>query len=401
MSWVIDTGLDQRPRVLLTHRRVRGDDLIDLRLRERRLIALVVAVLAIAHEVDQVIELEALAVGDRQARRLDARDRIVGVDVRDRNLESAREAARVAGAEGLFGIGRETELVVGDDVNDAADVVAVQPREIQRLGDDALAGERRIAVNQDREHFALVDDRRARRLRRGGGGASHAVQHRIHRLEVARVRRHRDDHLLGQALGPRFDARAGVVLDVAHPAEIDAQAVGQDRILELREDLRVRLLQDVREHVQAAAMRHRDHHVLHAAFGGVVHDLVEDRDHHVEALDRKARLAGERPMQKPLERFDLRDARQQLVAVDRVVGRAELPRFDRVPQPHALVRYEHVVVIVAGGRTVNLPEPGDCIKGVRGAGGCRPRHDRRRQLLSASVVRPCDCGASDGSPIGS
>ncbi len=109
---------------------------------------------------------------------------------------------------------------------------------------------------------------------------------------MARVRRHRDDHLLGQAVGPRLDARAGVVLHVAHPAEVDAQAVGENRILELGEDLRVRLLQDVREHVEAAAMRHRDHDVLHAALGGVVHDLVEDRDHHVEALDRESVLPG-------------------------------------------------------------------------------------------------------------
>ena len=128
-------------------------------------------------------------------------------------------------------------------------------------------------------------------------------------------------------------------------------------------------------------MRHRDHHVLHAALGGVVHDLVEDRDHHVEALDRKARLAGERAMQEPLERLDLRDASEQLVAVDRIVGRAELPGLDRLPQPHALVRHEHVVVVVAGGRAVDLPQLRDRLEGVRGAGGGRPRHDRRRQLL--------------------
>ena len=141
---------------------MRGDDLIDLRLRERRLVAFVVTVAAIADQVDQVIELEALAIGDRQPRRLDARDRIVGVDVRDRDLEAARQAAGVAGAERLLGIGREAELVVGDDVDDAADVVAVEPRQVQRLGDDALAGERRVAVNQDRQDLALVDDRRRR-----------------------------------------------------------------------------------------------------------------------------------------------------------------------------------------------------------------------------------------------
>ena len=38
-----------------------------------------------------------------------------------------------------------------------------------------------------------------------------------------------------------------------------------DRVLELGEDLRVRLLQDVREHVQPAAVRHADHRVARAA----------------------------------------------------------------------------------------------------------------------------------------
>ena len=68
---------------------MRGDDLINLRLREGRLVPFVVAV-AVADQIDQVVQLEALAIGDCQPRRLDARDRIVGVDVRDRNLEAAR-----------------------------------------------------------------------------------------------------------------------------------------------------------------------------------------------------------------------------------------------------------------------------------------------------------------------
>ena len=59
-------------------------------------------------------------------------------------------------------------------------------------------------------------------------------------------------------------------------------------------------------------MGHRDHHVLDAAVGGVADDLVEDRDHHVQALDREPRLAGERAVQEALERLDLRDAVEQL-----------------------------------------------------------------------------------------
>ena len=78
---------------------MRADDLINRRLCEGRLVALVVPVAAVAHQVDQVIELEALAVGNGQPGRLDARDRIIGVDVGNRDLEPARQATGVAGTE--------------------------------------------------------------------------------------------------------------------------------------------------------------------------------------------------------------------------------------------------------------------------------------------------------------
>ncbi len=360
---------------------MRGDDLIDLRLREGGLVALVVSVLAIADEVDQVIELEALAVGDRQPSGFDARHWIVRVHVRDRNLEAASEAAGVARAERLLGIGRETELVVRDDVNDAADVIASQSGQVERFSHDALAGEGRIAVNEDRQHLALVDNRRARPIGRGRRRAGHAVEDRVDRFEVARIRRHRHDDLFPQPVRLRLDARAGVILDVTHPAKIDAQPLAGNRILELGQDLRVRLLQRMREHVEAAAVRHRDHHVLHAALRRVVDDLVDDRDHHVEALDRKARLAREGAMQEALERLDLRNTTEQLHAVDRIVWRTELAGLNGLAQPHAFVRHEYMVVVVAGGRTVDLAQLRNRVERVFSAGRGRPRHDRRRQLL--------------------
>ncbi len=88
----------QLRRIDLAHRRMAADDLVDLRLRERRLVAFVVAVAAIADEIDQEVELEPLPIGPGQPGRFDAGHRIVGVDVDDGNLEAAGEAARVAGA---------------------------------------------------------------------------------------------------------------------------------------------------------------------------------------------------------------------------------------------------------------------------------------------------------------
>ena len=243
-------------REQLAHGRVRRDLLVHQRLRERRLVAFVVAVAPVADQVDQEVAPEARAVFPGQTRRLEAGDRIVGVDVDDRNLEAARQAARVAGAVGLARRGGEAELVVGDDVNRAVGVVAGQPRQVERLGDDALARE----TPRRRESGSAACWRRRSRVRPA----------RLRDVPAARAMPTTTGFTASRWLGfgasvtnicPRGadGARAGVILHVAHPAEIDPQRLRGDRILELGQDLRVRLLQHVREHVQPAAMRHADH----------------------------------------------------------------------------------------------------------------------------------------------
>ena len=174
--------LDQDARPVLAHGRVRGHRLVRDGLRERRLVAFVVAVAAVADEIDQEIETEARAILPRQPGGLEARDRIVGVDVHDRDLESAGEAARVAGAVRLLGRGGEPELVVRDDVDRPAGVVAGQPRQVQRFRDHALPGKRRVAVNEDRQRDPAVEARRAPAVRRGAGGPRHARPPRDRRL---------------------------------------------------------------------------------------------------------------------------------------------------------------------------------------------------------------------------
>ena len=187
--------LHQHSRVQLPNRRVRRDLAIHLGLREGRLVALVVAVAPVAHEVDQEVAPEARPILPRQPRGLQARHRIVRVHVDDGDLEAARQAARVAGAVGLARGGGEAQLVVGDDVQRAVGVVAGQPRQVQRFGHDPLARERHVAVNEDRQCPGAVEMRRAARVGRGAGGPRHAHHHRVHGLEVAGVRHQRHEHL--------------------------------------------------------------------------------------------------------------------------------------------------------------------------------------------------------------
>ncbi len=367
----------QRRGVLLPHGRVLGHLLIQQRLRERRLVALVVAVAAVADQVDEEVEREALPVGPRQPRRLDAGLGVVGVDVHDWHLEAARQAAGVAGRERLVGLGGEAELVVGDDVDGAADVPAGEAREVERLGDDSLTGERGIAVDEDAEHVPGAQRRRAGRVHAGRRRPRHADQQRIDGLEMARVRRHRDDQRRRHV--GAFDAGTGVVLDVAHPAELDPPAPREQRVLELGEDLRVRLLHHVRQHVEPAAMRHRDEHVLHPRRRRIGDDLVEDRHHQIEAFDRKAGLAGESAVQEPFERLDPRDPVEQFAAVDRIGRRPVAPRLDRLTQPHPLVGHEDVGEVVARGRAVDGAQPFDGLVGAGRAADHRPADDAGRQ----------------------
>ena len=350
-----EAALDQRTSPDLAHRRVRRDLLVHHRLRERRLVPLVVPPPSIADQVDEEVALEPGAIREGQPRRLDARFGIVGVDVDDRDLESAREAARIRGAVRLTNAGGEPELVVDDDVDRPARVPAVQAAQVQRFRDDALSGKRRVAVNQDRHAPRRIELRRTPLVRRRPRGPRHAFHDRIDRLEMARVGRHRhlEVHrapILNRALGP------GVVLHIPGPRHVLAEVARRHRILELGQDLLVRLAQHVRHHVEAAAVRHPDEDRTDPGFPGLADHFVEDRHEDVEPFDREARLAGERPVQETLERLDLRQPVEQRDRVDRIGGLAEPSVLGGLAEPLALCRHEHLRVIVARRGAVDAAE---------------------------------------------
>ncbi len=74
----------------------------------------------------------------------------------------------------------------GDDVHRAADLVAVERLQVERLGDHPLAGERRVAVDHDRDRRVGVLVR-VRALARGLRRARRALDDRRDVLQVARV----------------------------------------------------------------------------------------------------------------------------------------------------------------------------------------------------------------------
>ena len=227
--------------------------------------------------------------------------------------------------------------------------------EVERLRDDSLAGERGVAVQEDRER----DDRVGVTVARGAIGllrARAALDDRVDGLEVARVGDERDRDVArlrrARALG------ADVVLHVAAAA-----LVGRDDrfdrplAFELAEDLVVRQADDVGEDVETPAMRHPDHDLMRARLGREVDRLVEHRDHHVEALDGELLLAEEGPPEVALQPLDLAQPAEQpdaLVARERAAVAA---RLDRLPQPDALFVVGEVLDLVRDRPRVRREEP--------------------------------------------
>ncbi len=235
-----DTLLDELLGVDLRDRLVGLDLGGHLGLGVSRLVGLVVAVAAVADDVDHDIPGKALAVAHRQAHRGHARLDVVGVDVDDRAVVALGQVAGVRRGAVLGRVGGEAHLVVRDDVDGAAGRVALERLQVERLGDDALAREGGVAMEQQRHgHMGAVVEARPGVLCLRG--ARSARDDRVDELEVGRVGVHPDPDLL--AVGGREDAlRAMVVLDVArsrmgdggnrlYPVEsLRALELGHDRL---------------------------------------------------------------------------------------------------------------------------------------------------------------------------
>ena len=147
---------DQLLGIKLPCRALRPDLAIHDRLRERRFVAFVVTKAAVAEHVDDHWLVEHHAELDRDLGRIDDSFRIVSVDVENRCLDHLRHIGRIGRRAGKTRIGRETDLVIDDEMERAGHAMAAQSRKPQHFGHHTLAGERRIAVEQQRQHFRAV-----------------------------------------------------------------------------------------------------------------------------------------------------------------------------------------------------------------------------------------------------
>ena len=250
--------LDQRLGVELADRAPGVDALVHQRLGVARVVALVVTVAAVAHHVDHDVLVELLAVGERQPGHPHAGLGVVAVHVEDRRLHHLGHVGRVLRRAGRVGRRGEAELVVDDQVDRAADAVALDHRQVERLGHDALAGEGGVAVDQDRQH--RVAPGRIDEVHLGPGQAG---DDRVDGLEVRRVGGQLD---LDGVAAPA-DELAGLAEVVLHVARA-LGGLGVDVALELLEQLLVGLADDVHEHVEPAAVGHAHDGRVEVAVGG-------------------------------------------------------------------------------------------------------------------------------------
>ena len=262
-------------------RRMLFDLFVEQRLSDGGIVDFAVAVATVADEVDDDVGAELVAVFDGQAGDADYGVHIFAVDVEDGN----RLAARDAGGEArgvFFGVaGGEAEQIVDDDMNRAADGVAGQVGVVHGFGEDALSGERGVAVHEERKIFFASAFAGAILL-----GASAADGDGIDGFEMAGIRNQMDVNFAAAARDV-FAGRAHVIFHVA-----GAENAARVDVFEAGKDFFGIALGDVGNHVQTAAMAHAHHKFDGAQAGAGVENFIDQRDERGDAFEREA-LAAE------------------------------------------------------------------------------------------------------------
>ena len=179
---------DQPLGIDFERRGMRRDLLVHHRLGERRLVAFVVAVSAVAEHVDDDGFMEFLPELDRDLGPEHHGFRVVAIHVEDRRVDHLRHIGGIGRGARVTRIGGEADLVVDDEMQRTSGAVAFQVRQPEALGHHALPGERGIAMHQQRQHRDAHIRRVAMLVLLGAHFSEH---HGIHDLQMRRVRRER------------------------------------------------------------------------------------------------------------------------------------------------------------------------------------------------------------------
>ncbi len=93
------------------------DLVVHCRLGKARLIPFVMTITPVTDQIDHEVLVELVAIGERGPCRFDARDRVIRIDMNDRDLKTLCHIAGMQAAARFMFIGGKAQLVVGDDMD--------------------------------------------------------------------------------------------------------------------------------------------------------------------------------------------------------------------------------------------------------------------------------------------
>ena len=123
---------------------------VQLRLRERRLVRLVVPVATEADHVHEHVFLELGAILRRQPRGPHNRLRIIAIHMQHRRVDDLRDVRAVFRRAAVFWIGGEPDEIVDHNMQRAAHCISREFLHVQTFRHHALPRQRGIAVDRQR-----------------------------------------------------------------------------------------------------------------------------------------------------------------------------------------------------------------------------------------------------------
>ena len=335
---------DQALRIEGAHGRVLLDAVVHQGLGEGRLVALVVAMPAVAEHVDHDVFFEGLPELRRDPGDVNDGFDIVPVHMKDRGLDDLGHVGAVRSRACVDRIGGEADLIVDDEMDRSADAVALELRQIERLRNQTLARKGGVAMQQQGHHLGAVAVAMLHLL-----GAHLADDDRIDRFQVRRIGGQRQ--VDGVAVELPVAGGAQMILDV--PRAADVLRMGR-AAAELVEDRLVGLAHEVGQHVEPAAVRHAEHHLLQAQLAATLQDLLQPGDHRLGPFQAEALGARVLLIEELLEGLGRRQTLQDRALARHREGRAVQGLvLDALLDPTLLIRILDVHELDADGSAVD------------------------------------------------
>ena len=113
-------------------------------------------ILAIAPEFDECITPKRLSEFSRSLHRPHACFWIIAIDMKNRNVIRLRQIRAVLTTESVLWIRRESNLIIDDHMQRAADVISSQLHKVEALRHRPLPRERRVAMDKHRNNFSSL-----------------------------------------------------------------------------------------------------------------------------------------------------------------------------------------------------------------------------------------------------